>query len=218
MDAASEDGTADVARGFGDLVTKLVSEPDAGIYDAWNKALEFVRGRWVLFLGAGDALYAADVLERVAVALDQLPAEITTAYGDVTVFDASSGLDVGTRGRVFRGVDGPWGGGRVRIPCHQGVFQRVRVFDRFCFDRRCRIAADYEAIMRELLANRGEKLDLMIARFESGGVSDKPENRLRMVSESVYINWKLGIFHKRPIYQLVVIAVNAARHLLRRRG
>jgi hypothetical protein len=39
-----------------------------------------------------------------------------------------------------------------------------------------------------------------------------------MVSESVYINWKLGIFHKRPIYQLAVLALNAVRHLFRRRG
>src|SRR5688500_8811110 len=58
MDAASRDGTAEVARGFGELVTTLVSEPDRGIYDAWNKALPRLRGEWVLFLGAGDSLFA----------------------------------------------------------------------------------------------------------------------------------------------------------------
>ena len=45
MDGASPDGTAEVARGFGDMVTRLVSEPNSGIYDAWNKALPLVRAR-----------------------------------------------------------------------------------------------------------------------------------------------------------------------------
>lgn len=218
MDAASKDGTADVARGFGDLVTELVSEPDAGIYDAWNKALPRVRGQWILFLGAGDALYAPDVLEKASAALDQLPPEVTTAYGDVTVFDAATGVDTRVRSHVFQGLAGPWGGGRPLLPCHQGVFQRARIFEEFRFDQRCRISADNETLLRELLAGCGAKLDLMVARFEAGGISAQSENRLRMVTESVYINWKLGIFHRRPLYQLAVLAVNAVAHLFQRRG
>lgn len=212
MDAASKDGTAQVARSFGDLVTQLVSERDSGIYDAWNKALPRVRGQWVLFLGAGDSLYAPDVLERVSAALDRLPQDITTAYGDVTVFDAVTGVDTRVRSHVFQGLDGPWCGGRPLLPCHQGVFQRARVFDGFRFDQRCRISADNEALLRELLAGRGTKLDLMVARFETGGISAQPGNRLRMVSESVYINWKLGLFWNRPLYQLAVLAINALLH------
>lgn len=216
MDAASKDGTADVARGFGDLVTELVSEPDTGIYDAWNKALSRVRGRWVLFLGAGDALYAADVLEKVSTVLDRLPTEITTAYGDVTVFDAATGGDMRVRSHVFQGLTGPWGGGRPLLPCHQGVFQRACVFEEFRFDQRCRISADNETLLCELLAGRGAKLDLMVARFEAGGVSDQPGNRLRMVGESVYINWRLGIFWTRPFYQMAVLIVNLIGHIFRR--
>jgi hypothetical protein len=56
----------------------------------------------------------------------------------------------------------------------------------------------------------------MVARFEAGGISAQPENRLRMVSESVYINWKLGIFWARPFYQLAVLAVNTIMHSARR--
>ncbi|MGH8029649.1 MAG: glycosyltransferase family 2 protein [Arenimonas sp.] len=212
MDAASRDGTADVVRGFGDLVTTLVSEPDTGIYNAWNKALPRLRGQWVLFLGAGDSLFATDTLEQVAAQLDQLPAAITTVYGDVTVFDPATGADTRVRSHVFQGLRGPWGGGRPLLPCHQGVFQRARVFADFRFDERCRISADNETLLRELLAERGAKLDLMVARFEAGGISAVPANRLRMVSESVYVNRKVGIFWKRPVYQLAVLAVNALLH------
>jgi hypothetical protein len=63
-----------------------------------------------------------------------------------------------------------------------------------------------------LLAGRSKKLDIMVARFDADGISSQPRNRLRMVSESVYINWKLGIFHTRPVYQVAVLLVNALLH------
>ena len=212
VDGASTDGTPEVARGFGDVLTRLVSEPDSGIYDAWNKALSLVRGQWVLFLGAGDTLYADDVLEQVSAALDRLPPGTTTAYGDVTVFDPATGADTHVRNDPFRGLDGPWRGGRPVLPCHQGVFHHAGVFDGFRFDQRCRISADNEILLKELLAGRGAKIERMVARFESGGVSAQPRNRLRMVGESVYINYKLGIFRSRPVYQVAVLAINLMLH------
>lgn len=212
VDGASTDDTVAVAHSFGDLVTVLVSEKDTGIYNAWNKALPLIRGEWVLFLGAGDTLYAPDTLERVAAALDAFEPEVTTAYGIVTVSDTAAGVDLRVRDPAWRGLRGPWGGGRPLLPCHQGVFQRASVFRGFRFDERCRISADNEVLLRELVAGRGAKLDVMVARFEAAGISSKPENRLRMISESVYINWKIGIFTARPIYQLAVLAMNAAKH------
>ena len=212
MDGASTDDTVAVARSFGDLVTVLVSERDTGIYNAWNKALPLIRGEWVLFLGAGDTLYAPDTLERAAAALDAFAPEVTTAYGIVTVADTAAGIDLRVRDPAWRGLRGPWGGGRPLLPCHQGVFQRASVFRGFRFDERCRISADNEVLLRELVAGRGAKLDVMVARFEAAGISSKPENRLRMIGESVYINWKLGIFRARPVYQLAVLAMNAAKH------
>jgi glycosyltransferase involved in cell wall biosynthesis len=212
VDGASTDDTLAVARGFGNLVTTMVSEPDTGIYNAWNKMLPHVSGQWVLFLGAGDALYAPDTLAQVAESLDHLPAETSTAYGDATVFDATTGVDLRVRSATWQGLRRPWAGGRPLMPCHQGVFQRAHVLQGFRFDERCRISADNETLLRELLAGHGAKLDVMVARFDAGGISAQPKNRLRMVSESVYINWKLGIFHVRPVYQVAVLLVNALLH------
>lgn len=214
IDGGSTDATVPTARSFGNLVTVLVSEKDTGIYNAWNKALPLIRGEWVLFLGAGDALFAPDTLAEVAGLLGGFGPETTTAYGKVTVADTAAGVDLRVRDPAWRGVRGPWGGGRPLLPCHQGVFQRASVFRGFRFDERCRISADNEVLLRELLAGRGAKLDVMVARFEGAGISSKPKHRLRMVSESVYINWKLGIFRARPVYQLAVLALNAAKHSL----
>lgn len=212
VDGASTDDTLAALRRFGGLVTKVVSEPDTGIYNAWNKMLPRIKGRWVLFLGAGDALYAPDTLMQVLDSLDRLPAEMTTAYGDATVFDGATGVDLRVRSATWQGLRRPWAGGRPLMPCHQGVFQRAYIFKGFRFDERCRISADNETLLRELLAGRGTKLDVMVARFDAGGISAQPRNRLRMVCESVYINWKIGIFHERPVYQLAVLLVNALLH------
>jgi len=54
IDGGSTDGTVDVIKKYADRIAYWVSEPDAGIYDAMNKALDHVHGEGHLFLNAGD--------------------------------------------------------------------------------------------------------------------------------------------------------------------
>ena len=42
------------------------SEPDEGLYDAMNKAIDMATGHYILFLNAGDTLPETDTLTRVA--------------------------------------------------------------------------------------------------------------------------------------------------------
>ena len=55
QDGASKDDTVAVAESYRHRLPalSLASEPDTGIYDAWNKALSRVRGEWVLVFGGG---------------------------------------------------------------------------------------------------------------------------------------------------------------------
>lgn len=218
VDGASRDGTRGLIERIDDLVIDFISEPDAGIYNALNKGLTRVRGQWLLILGAGDALCDENVLANVAALLDALPEGVTTAYGSVTVYDPMTGSVDRLWDRTWEGLDGPWGAGRPKLPCHQGVFQRAELFGRdgFRFDERCRISADNEILLREFIAGRGRKMDVMVAKFSTGGISDQPGNRLRMVFESVRINWRLGIFWRRPFYQLAVLVWNALQQPFRR--
>ena len=43
IDGASTDATADIIRRYGDRLSYWVSEPDGGIYDAMNKALQIAQ-------------------------------------------------------------------------------------------------------------------------------------------------------------------------------
>jgi len=44
VDGGSKDGTLDIIRRYEDKITHWISEPDCGIYDAWNKGVALARG------------------------------------------------------------------------------------------------------------------------------------------------------------------------------
>jgi glycosyltransferase involved in cell wall biosynthesis len=56
IDGASTDSTVDIIREYDHIITYWISEPDRGIYDAWNKAIKVSRGSFISFLGADDLL------------------------------------------------------------------------------------------------------------------------------------------------------------------
>ena len=56
IDGASTDGTVDIIKKYQDRITYWVSEPDNGIYDAWNKGIKASNGEWISFVGADDIL------------------------------------------------------------------------------------------------------------------------------------------------------------------
>ena len=53
VDGASKDGTMDIVHQFGDSISKIISEPDKGIYDAMNKGVELASGDVVAAFGKG---------------------------------------------------------------------------------------------------------------------------------------------------------------------
>lgn len=63
IDGASTDRTLEVVNNKRHLVDVLVSEPDNGIADAWNKGLALAKGELIGFLNADD-VYENDVVEK----------------------------------------------------------------------------------------------------------------------------------------------------------
>ncbi|MDE7109868.1 MAG: glycosyltransferase, partial [Muribaculaceae bacterium] len=85
VDGASEDPTIPIARKIGGKELRILSEPDKGLYDAMNKGLRMAGGKYLLFLNAGDAFHAPDVLEKYADAAVNDPDII---YADTVIVDA----------------------------------------------------------------------------------------------------------------------------------
>src|ERR671925_70444 len=66
VDGGSTDGTLDVIRMYKDRISKLISEPDSGIYDAMNKGIRIATGDVIGFLHSDDFYADEEVIEKVA--------------------------------------------------------------------------------------------------------------------------------------------------------
>jgi glycosyltransferase involved in cell wall biosynthesis len=56
VDGGSKDTTNEIIESYGTFIDVHISEPDKGIYDAWNKGVKLSSGNWVMFIGADDLL------------------------------------------------------------------------------------------------------------------------------------------------------------------
>lgn len=65
IDGGSSDGTLDVIKKYSDLISRWVSEPDNGIYDAMNKGIALATGEWINFRNSGDVFASPDAIESM---------------------------------------------------------------------------------------------------------------------------------------------------------
>lgn len=79
VDGASTDGTREAILEQAAWLTKWVSEPDQGLYDAMNKGLRMASGEWVQFLNAGDWFTGPGV---VSLAMKHGSHDIDAVFGD----------------------------------------------------------------------------------------------------------------------------------------
>lgn len=165
FDGGSTDDTLDYIRKYEDDLT-LVSEKDAGIYDAFNKGIGLAAGRYIYFIGAGDCLRPG-VLKQVG---EILPVdEPTLAYGGFYLMRQKI-----YESRKYRAADLIYNN-----ICHQSAFYHRRVFDIIGkYDLRYRVFADWIFNLKCFTNRRINKmhLPLTIADFEEGGLSSDLNN------------------------------------------
>jgi glycosyltransferase involved in cell wall biosynthesis len=185
IDGASTDGTQAIIEANAGRIAYWHSEPDGGVYQAWNKALDHATGDWIAFLGADDRYHAPDVLARIAKVLATDDGRHLIAYGYLN--------KVRLDGSVVRSKVGSWTDAQrkafrrgVMIP-HPATFHHRKLFERHGrFDQRFRIAGDYELLLRELLHHDPLFIPELIVEVAGGGISDRRSNVYRMQRE-VYL-------------------------------
>ena len=80
IDGGSKDNTLNILTKYKDRLGYFVSEPDKGIYDAMNKALQVASGDWLYFLGSDDVLIDNNVIEEMVAQFKDMS---TIYYGNV---------------------------------------------------------------------------------------------------------------------------------------
>lgn len=191
IDGASADGTVDVLRQNEDVVDCWLSEPDTGIFNAWNKGVHEARGQWIMFLGADDRLWAPNVLARVATALKGVGSSIRVVYGKMALISPA--------GEVLYFLGDPWEAIRRRfssVMClpHPATFHHRDLFRLHGdFDESFRIAGDYEFLCRELPMHDASFLpDLVVTGMAVGGISSNPEMAHKTLFETRRASRKNG--------------------------
>ncbi len=148
VDGGSRDGTLEAVRACGSPFVRIVcSEPDAGIYAAFNKGLRQAAGDFVAFVGADDALLPG-ALRRVAAAAAEHP-EAGCIHGDIEV-----------NGRAVRPPSGLLGLGGARIFHPAAFMSRETLLAADGFDTRFRIAADLDLFLRLKAEGRRQKAEV----------------------------------------------------------
>ena len=165
IDGGSTDNTVDLLRKYDDRVNLWVSEPDRGIYDAWNKGLKFARGEWIAFLGADDKYLPGAISAYMNFAVHFPAAEFLSSQA---VLDHPSG-----HAPIF---GGPWEWprfSRAMTTIHVGTMQRRTLFERYGdFDTNYRSAADYEFLLRAGDGLRTAFMPTTTVVIRAGGASD----------------------------------------------
>jgi len=151
VDGASTDGTLEVLEGFGDKLSKVVSEPDEGIYAAMNKGLSLATGDVIGTLNSDDVYVDENVLALVAEVFRDDAVDV--CYGDVFY------VDKGDLNRIVRHWKSePYRAGlfeRGWMPPHPTFFIRRSVIGRVGpFEPSYRVAADFDFMLGALHVQR----------------------------------------------------------------
>jgi glycosyltransferase len=145
IDGASTDDTVEIVKRLGTRVTRLVSEPDRGIYDAMNKGLALATGDLVGFLNADDLYADSGVVAAIVGAAGHSGA--TALYGDLIYVRANN---LASTVRVWHSQ--PFERARLRfgwMPPHPTLYvRRETILSMGGFNTTYRIAADYDFVLR----------------------------------------------------------------------
>ena len=162
IDGKSKDKTMDLVLSYKDRISKIISEPDSGIYEAMNKGIDMASGEWIIFINAGDELLTyktiSDIFRNKTYTSDIIFGDVLNHYewGYVRV-----------EGRNFQGKES-------RMPfCHQSVFVRSEILRNHRFDENYKVSADHKQFYQ--LYQEGykfEHIDIIVSIFDTTGVSN----------------------------------------------
>ncbi|MBK7128397.1 MAG: glycosyltransferase [Crocinitomicaceae bacterium] len=208
IDGASKDNTISIIKSFGNAITRLVSEPDNGIYDGMNKGIDLASGDIIGILNADDFYSDTAVISKVVDVFNSK--NVDAVYGDLDYVDQHD------TARVVR----KWKSGiyykdaflKGWMPPHPTFFVRKSCYEKYGrFTNKLKSAADYELMLRFIHKHQINiaYLPQVLVKMRAGGKSNASiKNRIKANREDK-LAWKLNdlkpelfTFIRKPISKL----------------
>ncbi|ENN9980428.1 glycosyltransferase [Vibrio vulnificus] len=172
VDGASKDNTLQVIEQNCSRVSKIISEPDRGIYDALNKGIQAATGDIIGFLHSDDLLAypqaIADLVNTMQASQSQ------AVYADleyVSKDDIRKTVRLWTSGEYQKqNLLNGW------MPPHPTFYMRRECYQALgVFDLSFRISADYDSLLRYLWVNgvTMSYLPKVLIKMRVGGASNR---------------------------------------------
>lgn len=166
IDGGSTDGTLDIIKKHEQVIDYWLSEPDQGIYDAFNKGIDLARGDWLYFLGSDDRFFDKKILHRIF----SQPVKGKMIYGNILLEGH------GPIKRTNNVYDGKFTKYKLclRNICQQAVFYHKSLFENLGkFNLKYPVLADYAFNMKAFAAEGTEPhfVDTIITVFWNEGLS-----------------------------------------------
>ena len=200
IDGESKDGTLTIAKEQ-DHISKIVSEPDKGIYDALNKGIKNSTGEIIGFLNSDDTFYDENSLLHIYDAFDD---DTDCVFGDLIYTDKNENIKRVWKGSAFK--KGAFKKGWM--PAHPTFYCRRSVYEKLgLYDDSYKIAGDFELMLRFLEKHniRSKYIPKTLVNMKVGGASNNGlKSKLDILKEEfsafnqneIDLNKLSYIFHK----------------------
>lgn len=172
IDGASKDATLENIQSNRTRLAVLISEPDTGVYEAFNKGLLCATGDAIAFLNCGDTYSSSGVVSRMAAELSC--SSVDAVFGDVLIVDASE------QTRVIRRYSSkhfaPHRMGFGLMPAHPTLFLRRHIYETTGkYDTRFEIAGDFELCLRAFVCRETHYryIPESLVHMPAGGLSNR---------------------------------------------
>ena len=168
VDGGSKDNTIDICKSYSHI-SKILSEPDKGVYDAFNKGIKLATGDVIGFLNADDTFYNENSIQDIVDAFSNNETDIV--YGNLDYVNEES--------KVIRNwISKPYEKGLVKkawMPAHPSFYCKKEVYERLGgYNDSFKIAGDFELCLRFLEINNIPSfyLNKKVVKMLVGGISN----------------------------------------------
>ena len=170
IDGDSSDGTIEVIKSYGNKISKFISEPDRGLYDAMNKGINMATGDIIGILNSDDFYVDNNVIEQVVKEFNNR--NVDSVFADLIYVNQNN------INKVIRYFDS----GQFKpslfayglMPAHPTFFVKREIYEKYGkFRTDLKNAADFDLLVRFLYVNQSpyHYIDKVIIIMRMGGAS-----------------------------------------------